>query len=239
MAIKKTLWTYGCSWTQGVGLKDNSTFKNNQWEDLNKASAYAWPNVLAKSINYNCVNNGHGGSSNLEIMHSILDTCQDWKAGDLVIVMWSYYERNIFYHRVPNDIEPWTYQCLPMSAKLAESNYKGIKWYNRYLKEDFKSDLYDSRIKSGYHRLNVEYLCNSLNVNCIHTEVEKADITDGVFESGNIKKKFVDPLQHYLEGNNNSSDKNALDGSHPSEKWHASTAMLFKKYMKKVNIISN
>lgn len=234
--MKKTLWAYGCSWTQGVGLKDNSTFKNNQWEDLNKASVYAWPSMLAQLINYNCVNKGHGGSSNLEILHIILDTCQQWKPGDLVIVMWSYYERNIFYNIEDN--KPWAYQCLPMDAKLIGSEYKSMKWYYRYLREEIRSNLYDSRIKSGYHRLNVEYLCQGLNVDCIHTEVSGANLTAGKFQREYVKDKFIDPLKHYI-GSTDPSDCKALDQSHPSKVWHANTAEIFKTYLNQVNIVNS
>ena len=236
--MKKTLWAYGCSWTQGVGLKDVSIFKNSQWEDLNKASLYAWPNILAQLINYNCVNKGHGGSSNLEILHSILDTCQQWKPGDLVIVMWSYYERNVFYHREDSDIQPWTFQCLFPSARLTASGYKNIKWYNQYLKEDSKSELYDSRIKSGYHRLNVEYLCRGLNVDCMHTEVAGANLTAEKFQREYVKDKFIDPLKHYI-GSTSPSDCKARDNSHPGEKWHANTAEIIKTYLNQVNIVNS
>lgn len=235
--MKKTLWTYGCSWTQGVGLKDNTIFKSNRWEDLNKASFYAWPSVLAQLINYNCVNKGHGGSSNLEILHNILDTCQQWKPGDLVIVMWSYYERNIFYNIEDNN--PWTYQCLPTDTKLIDSGYKSIKWYNQYLKEDSKSELYDARVKSGYHRLNVEYLCQGLNVDCMHTEVVGADLTFDEFQREYVKDKFINSLQYYVPVKDNENDCKARDNSHPSEKWHANTAEIFKTYLNQVNIVNS
>ncbi len=52
-----------------------------------------WPTHLAERLDMNCVNLGHGGSGNEQILAKILDTVLTEKNIGLVVVMWSQFQR--------------------------------------------------------------------------------------------------------------------------------------------------
>lgn len=82
--MKQRVITFGCSYTQGVALPDcpNSTCP---------PSSFSWPSVVAENLGRECINNGVGGSGNLEILWNILKF--DYQDDDIVIPMWSHFER--------------------------------------------------------------------------------------------------------------------------------------------------
>lgn len=84
---------YGCSFTQGVGLKD----MNNQ--HLSTPSMFAWPSVLAELTQSVCVNRGKGGWSNKMIAHTMMQNLPDTSSDtDQVIAMWTCTDRYVVLH---------------------------------------------------------------------------------------------------------------------------------------------
>lgn len=85
------LVTFGCSHTYGQGLPDC-------WID-NRAgpvpSNYAWPTLLAKKLNLECVNLSSPGSGNFQILINLLKA--ELRPDDLVILAFSYFVRYDFY----------------------------------------------------------------------------------------------------------------------------------------------
>lgn len=83
------LVTFGCSFVYGHGLPD-CYMKFNRGAGPNP-SKYAWPNLLAKRLGYECVNLSRPGSGNLQIFMEILHT--KFLPDDLVIIAWSFFPR--------------------------------------------------------------------------------------------------------------------------------------------------
>jgi hypothetical protein len=92
------LITFGCSYTYGFALPDSN---------MSNASEYAWPTLLANKLNLRLINLGHSGSSNLEILNTILN--YNFLPGDKVIVQWSFYNRDTIFHPTKGCIQvgPW------------------------------------------------------------------------------------------------------------------------------------
>ncbi len=83
--IFSRLVTFGCSLTFGDNLDDN-------YPDNYFPSEYAWPTYLAKLLNVPVVNNSKSGSSNKEILYTILN--YDFKSDDIVFVLWTHHDRD-------------------------------------------------------------------------------------------------------------------------------------------------
>lgn len=78
------LVTFGCSYTQGIGLED-------VYPETSKISKLAWPQKLADLIGCTVTNLGWGGSSNKKILHNILK--HDYNTNDVVVVCWTHTDR--------------------------------------------------------------------------------------------------------------------------------------------------
>lgn len=78
------LVTFGCSFTYGSALEDTYEFKPGP-------SIYAWPNIAAKELNFECINKGIPGAGNKEILHYIQHF--DFLDDDIVCVLWTYLDR--------------------------------------------------------------------------------------------------------------------------------------------------
>ena len=78
------LVTFGCSLTYGYALKDC-------YPVTDKPSELAWPTLLAKKLNRDCLNLSVPGSGNLQILMAVLKT--EYQPDDLIIVAHSYFNR--------------------------------------------------------------------------------------------------------------------------------------------------
>ena len=87
------LVAFGCSNTFGHGLSDC-------WHPTTNGpgpnpSKFAWPQLLADKMNKECVNLSECGSSNLKILHTILNF--QYEPTDLIMVMWSHDNRDVIF----------------------------------------------------------------------------------------------------------------------------------------------
>lgn len=104
--LRPRLFAYGCSNVYGHGLSD--CWNPEDSKPGPTASDQAWPQILAQSLDLDCVNHSHPGSSNKEIWWRVIRDVKDIRSRDLVIVHWSYLDRwaQIVQHAV-NKIGPW------------------------------------------------------------------------------------------------------------------------------------
>lgn len=82
------LVAFGCSYTYGQGLEDCFVLPNNPGP---KPSKFAWPQIVANTLNMHCINMSNPGSSNKEILNTLLNF--QFESTDVVITMWSFIER--------------------------------------------------------------------------------------------------------------------------------------------------
>ena len=91
------LVAFGCSYTQGCGQED--VYPKVPKKDY--SSKYAWPAQLADLLGCSVNNLGLGGSSNKEILHTLLN--YNFEKEDVVVVCWSHIDRWCIIRE--NDIE--------------------------------------------------------------------------------------------------------------------------------------
>ena len=82
------LIAFGCSFTYGVGLAD--CFTPPYGAGL-VPSKFAWPQLVANELNMDCINMSSPGSSNKEILNTLLNF--KFEPTDVIIVMWSFINR--------------------------------------------------------------------------------------------------------------------------------------------------
>lgn len=82
------LVAFGCSFTYGQGLED--CFVPPLWPGP-IPSKFAWPQLVANEMNMDCINMSRPGSSNKEILNTLLNF--KFNSTDVVVIMWSFLER--------------------------------------------------------------------------------------------------------------------------------------------------
>lgn len=90
----------GCSNTYGHGLKDITNSIGQLHMPLRGPSKFAWPQLLADKLGYECVNLSMPASSNKLISYKITD--QKIKENDIVIFLWTFLLRTC----ILDDIDP-------------------------------------------------------------------------------------------------------------------------------------
>jgi len=84
------LYAFGDSYTFGQGLPDIGDLMAGTPDE---ASKQAWPAHLAKLLDVDVENYGHGGASMLHITKLFLDVYHKIQPGDIVVVAWTYFDR--------------------------------------------------------------------------------------------------------------------------------------------------
>jgi len=208
------LITAGCSYTYGHGLKDCFIPPNGYGPE---PSQYAWPAVLAKKLNIECVNLALPGGSNSYIVQQV--TNYEPTIDDVVVILWSFFTRETFLDE----------------NKLTQHG----EWEEDYMKHKFEfSNVTDNFLKQFVqiflltkhlenigckflysfmdHYKNIEVYEKYREVkNKFSTYIDKHDCTDNTFTATQLRlheNKYLGDI--------------ALDGSHPGELWHKDFADL-------------
>jgi hypothetical protein len=79
---------FGCSYTYGHGLND---CLDDNGQPGPTASKLAFPSIVAKKLDFECVNLGKSGNSNKEIWNDVLNF--KFQKNDIAIITWTYYGR--------------------------------------------------------------------------------------------------------------------------------------------------
>lgn len=82
-----TLWTFGCSFTEGGGLDNPYPDKrgNTEWYRPYYKDGI-WPNLLQSDFNHNVINRGRSGSGIIAMLYEIIININDIKQGDKVFI---------------------------------------------------------------------------------------------------------------------------------------------------------
>ena len=157
--MKQRLVSFGCSLTYGDELADCTN--NTCGED--SPSEYAWPNLLAKSLDMECVNLGYMGASNQMILRMLSryvydSECKmhyDWikqperystrmKQNDIVIVQWSSFDRiELFDSEIANNKWSMYRQLHPRNT----GNKKFSSIYETIIAHETSSVVYERNIQ--------------------------------------------------------------------------------------------
>ena len=132
------LVTFGCSHTQGTGLK---------------SSDHSWTKILADFLNRDLVNMGYQGNGMKAIAYSI-DNFK-FQDDDFVVVLWSHSHRHYLIRN--NDKE--NVRIIPQVAHLSE--YAG-RWYKYYFHKQ------DSKFVDKVHIKYADTILKASSVEYIH-----------------------------------------------------------------------
>lgn len=193
------LLAFGCSYTFGSGLVEESRSSS--------PNERAWPNVLAKLLNRECLNRGSPGASNKTIW--CLASREEYQQDDIVIFLWTHIERYSVVQldgRIV-DIGPWT------KDKMGTAYYR---YFQNTRDSNVELNCKLSQIKSYLDRLRIR------NYHCFaaEAEVELADFNKGI-------KKLKTSFDEIRLRNGVGSD-----GFHPDEDAHREFATSLYKELK-------
>lgn len=145
--------TFGCSFTYGSALADTYEFKPGP-------SIYAWPNIVAKELNMECVNKGIPGAGNKEILHYIQDF--DFRADDIVCILWTYQDRwciikedaveNFIAHR-KNKTNQYYYQFIHNNYDLWLDSFTRMNFAKLYLDKKSIKNLHFVMHKNALEKI--------------------------------------------------------------------------------------
>jgi hypothetical protein len=205
------LIVFGCSYTYGTGLPDCKNWFFDTFHNL-KPSQLGWPKLLSKKLNCELINESFPGSSNTEILYTLLKF--KFQDNDKVVMMWTHYARDMLFdnlHKFPFfriRLGPWgkTHQERKWAEYLNEKDYAMKSWFNMH-----HADL---------------YLCNK-NVQYIHYPA-----TPKEFDKN--KLDFIKVNNYYNDGIT-VLDK-ATDNMHPGIQSNINTADKIYKIFKEYNV---
>jgi len=236
------LFTFGDSWTEGVGGDLIEEEKTNSPEERTKIRQnFCWPKYLSDLLEIEFCNFGMGASSNKTIFdvvsHSIHN--QTFSKNDLVVIMWSSSLRDSLPF-FPDD-NPWhfwgerylnkkhIYQFIVNTTKLNNTdshiNINLKKDYKEFFLENLFSDQYYNIINQNYilylqfmfDRIGVRYVfCDAFDTMIkknILKEIDKTDYINKNHYWNFSNKTFKD---HLCETNKKEvwEDKKLWDDNH-------------------------
>lgn len=202
------LVAFGCSNTYGHGLEDcfipplSAGFSH---------SNMAWPSKLAKYFNRACVNLALPGISNMHILDRILDC--DFQKNDLVVILWTYLDRDIIRNINDQDI-------IHINSEMLDTDI-GKKWLMTHT--DYNQAMKGMQaIHHAYHYFE--------SIGIEHYHIIKPFWNQVIQAHQNNRGDMIRPLPKYfsrlefLESSiTDYKQKNlpsALDGQHPGQEAH-------------------
>lgn len=202
-----TLHTFGCSITQGFALPDVvkpltvqqqlTLGRPFHWTDVHlyQASEHAWPAVLAASLSWSVRNHARRGACFQQIARQCVVAAPEIRAGDTVIVMWTYLSRISLQWpartAVPfcNIVDPlsWRTRILPGFNKLfglsPSPDQRADQHVHRYIHDSSKLALDPLAVYNRYHNSLVlqtvtDGFLRATGARVIHVSVEPESYLD-------------------------------------------------------------
>jgi hypothetical protein len=99
-----TLFTFGCSYTQGFNRGESNDFYRRFKEYRNGNLPKDWPTLLSEKLGFELKNYGEDASGNNQIFQEICSHCDEFNGDDIVIIGWSFIDR---YRWVDYDNNIW------------------------------------------------------------------------------------------------------------------------------------
>jgi hypothetical protein len=193
---KRRLITFGDSFTFGHYLPDPDT--------------QAWPSLLANMLDLELINKADPGSSNIEILISILTF--DFKENDLVVVGWTFIERDMIF-RKKSLINRLFNRHENTRVQVWSENPETKLWIALHPE-------FDQAVRSGLHIHHAELYLNSLSLEQFHIFTQPPN----TFRYRNSFPVFFKNITNLLDRSIFSRVDLALDNSHPGVKSHQNTA---------------
>lgn len=156
------LFTFGDSWTEGVGGNLKEEYTTDIPEERTKIRyKYAWPTLLSKHLNIPFDNFGIGGCSNKSIFDAVCNSIDTdlIKKDDLVVIMWSSSLRDYAAFLPRQQWVSWSVKhLLNKPEKFIESYKSNDGIYDSFLKE-YKSFFLENLFNQNYYNIvNQNYI---------------------------------------------------------------------------------
>lgn len=199
MGTKPRLIAFGCSYTYGQYLAEDNP------------SELAWPKLLATLLDREVVNKAHPGSSNLEILHTVLSF--PFEEEDLVVIGWTHINRDCIFDKDKNiSVGTWS------DRRTLEA------WF-------YTHSEYDLSVRSGLYMHHAELFLDSLNLKQYHFQALGAvDIVDRIVNAFTQPKPiYTNKLKHQIKKTILFKKDLALDNAHPGIKSHRHAAQQLYK----------
>lgn len=195
------LFTFGDSWTEGVGSDLTEENKVDDYVEKTKIRhLHSWPTKLAEKLDIQFQNNGIGGCSNKTIFDAVCSFLETdkIKTNDLVVIMWSSSLRDEvpFF---PKD--EWHFWGQRYTSKqhlykfifdnIKESKNKDYSFFKKEYKTYFFNELYD---ETYYQIVNQNYIL----------------YLQFMFQRMGVKFLFCDAFDLMVNNPNNTIDKTHL-----------------------------
>ena len=200
------LIAFGCSLTYGDALQDI-------WPNNKEPSKLAWPSVVSKMLNLECVNNGMSGYSNKEILNDLLTF--EYQKGDTVICLWTFHNRHAILTDAISNNSVQVKMWVMNSDKAVKSYFKNL--YTDY-DSNWTTNLYMRVAKSYLDEKNI--INYHANAKPWHFQLEKWNNVDF------IPVEDIDTIRRRKD-----SDL-AKDKRHPGYRVHKEFGINIANYIK-------
>jgi hypothetical protein len=131
-----TLWTFGDSFTEGDGCRNNDNYNINYFKEGDKI----WQVWLSELLNSNLKNCGVGGYSNDMILDSIINNWKDIKKGDIVFIGFTYSHR--FDVPIDNKFQSIVHDFSEKNNNLTSDEFETLVNFQYYFADNI---LYKNR----------------------------------------------------------------------------------------------
>ena len=262
------IYTYGDSWTEGVGgnrTEEDST--NILEEKTNIRHRYSWPTQLSKLLKLDLQNDGVGGFSNNAIFNAVSLKLKNGiiTSDDFVIIMWSSSLRDpLPFFSTQDDFFIWG-KRYKKKEYLLKYIFDGITGdnlkYNRaeknfrdYYISNLFNETYYNIVNQNYilhlqfifKELGIRYLfCDAFDTTInknIEVLVDKTDLIDGDRYWGYRNKTMADLLINTNRKDvweDNDNWTNSTAGKHPSGIGYELMANELYKFINEGNLLTH
>lgn len=145
---KQTLWVFGDSHTLGYGCLPGFEYYEKYYKDGDKI----WPDIIGQYLNVNLINRGRSGSSNDMIMDNIIDSFNNIKNGDIIIIGKTYTNRFDVPNIQKNELIPifWNWDIHESKETIEQFNQEQKETIINFQYNFMSSPLFNIRWDKRY-----------------------------------------------------------------------------------------
>lgn len=188
-----TLFTFGCSYTQGFNRGEENDSYRQYMKFRNSELPKDWPTLLSEKLGFKLKNYGEDASGNNQIFQEVCSHCNEFKSDDIVVIGWTFVDR---------------YRWVDYKNNVWEKHGSGH--VNKpYISESTHEEIVFNRTHPFYVEeiYNFEKIIDELSFNknfkvFYWSAVENTIITNIPTEKLREIKKYILSDQIHLDGNN-------------------------------------
>lgn len=237
---KRTLWTFGCSFTAEYFPVDMPNMKSNyddykRWRGGNLPKV--WPTLLGEFLGYDVKNCASGGSSNHSIFSKFIEEHKNFEKDDLVIIGWT----NLLRFRAYNKRDGNMNDILPSFINTFGTDI----FSDSTLIEIFDNRSHPVWAKELWQWVSlINTTCRLLNVKILHWNSDDTFFSKKYLDSDEVKTFITSPEGNldvfeysrrlYADGKYTMEFETSGDvmDLHSGEFGHISQAKYFYEYIK-------